>query len=329
MSTFTLLHEHVATTTTTQPPEKAQAGWSVASTSSRGVLVDYKDLVVDGAKFRAIRLRARTTLLRWHVGSTDPALHASVPVDANQHIDWTNEGLAGVVAVFNGGFKQSAKAGGEVVDNVTLVPLVKGDMTIALDASGHWEMGVWGSANFPSKKFVATTYRQNLGPMVLNGQPTSAVLSKSFMAWGDPLKEHPATPRTGLGVDAKGNLVFVASETGVLPVDIAKALVAAGAVSGMELDMNPYWPILGAAKSPQHFAPGTYPVQLPGGGHSPTIYATGWERDFFVALAEPNAWTCSWQAPGISTTQTGAQPQPLKTVGSGCSPTTTTSSAAG
>ena len=68
---------------------------------------------------------------------------------------------------------------------------------------------------------------------------------------------------------------------------------------GMELDINPFWPIMGAATSPRHAPAGGYAVQLPGSSHSATVYDTGWIRDFFVALAEPGPWSCSWVAPGL------------------------------
>jgi hypothetical protein len=314
-----------STTTTTVAREHPQAGWVVASSSARGVMVDFRTITVGAVAFRALRLRARTTLLRWHVGSTDPNLAAKAPVDAGPAIFWPNEGLAGVVAVFNGGFKQSAAAGGSVVDGFTLVPLMRGHMTIALDAAGHWAMGVWGSTIFPPKGFHPISLRQNLGALVQNGVPTPASAASAWGNWGSPLHGVPLEPRTGLGVDAQGNLVYVATMTGVLQNQLAQALVRAGAVTGMELDMNPFWPIMGASLHPLHATGGLFPVQLPGSEHSPMVYETGWTRDFFVALAEPNTWACNWTSPGLTAARRGtAQPQRLALVGPQCRSTTTT-----
>ena len=50
-----------------------------------------------------------------------------------------------------GGFKKSAGAGGAAADGVTLEPLVAGDMTLALDAAGHWSMGVGGRRDFRTR----------------------------------------------------------------------------------------------------------------------------------------------------------------------------------
>jgi hypothetical protein len=300
-------------TSSTVASERPQANWNVATSSARGVMVDYRMIDQGGVEYRAIRLRARTTLLRWHVGSIDPpTAPGEIPPDAASAINWPNEGVAGVVAVFNGGFKVAAKAGGSMVDGVTLAPLVRGDMTLAIDAAGHWKMGMW-EPNFPGPSFHAIAYRQNLGPLIANGQVTRAALDASAPAWGSPLHNIPLQPRTALGIDARGNLIYIATMTSVSPGDIARALLAAGAREGMQLDINPYWPIVGASFHVLH-APGDYPVQIPYSEHNPTIYNTGWERDFFVAMAEPNSWTCAWRSPGLGAPSGRAQPQPLREV---------------
>lgn len=316
------------TTTTTAPLERAQPGWSIASASARGVMVDYRNEAIGSAVFRVLRLRARTTLLRWHIGYLDPPVAGHLPVDAGPAIFWPSEGLAGVVAVFNGGFKKAAHAGGAVVDGVTLEPMIARDMTIAINAQGHWSMGVWGSRTFPPAGFNAIAYRQNLGPLVENARLNPVANSSNWAQWGSPLNHNPLAARTGLGVDAKGNLIFVATMNGVMVAQVGQALIEAGAVVGMELDMNPYWPILGATRTPQHAPGGNYPVQLPGSLHSPSIYETGWQRDFFVALAEPNSWSCNWSSPGVRASVGAAQPQRLRQIGTGCTTTSTTTTSA-
>lgn len=310
------------TTTTTIAPSAPQVGWSVASRNARGVLVDDRMIHFGGAWFRVIRLRARTTLLRWHIGSQDPPVSAgAIPADAQSAIDWATEGPPGVVAVFNGGFKVAAKAGGEMVDGTVIVPPVTGDATIAINAAGHWAMGVWGKS-FPRPGFHPIAYRQNLTPLVAHGQITALAGGLNILAWGSPLHNVPAQPRTALGEDAAGNLIDVGTEAAVTPDQLAQVMVKAGAVFALELDMNPYWPIIGASFAPLHH-PGLFPVQIPRAQHSPTIYSTGWQRDFFIALAEPNSWYCHWSSPGLVGTR-AAQPQPLTLIGRDCQGTVTT-----
>ncbi|HUY42150.1 MAG TPA: phosphodiester glycosidase family protein [Acidimicrobiales bacterium] len=301
---------------TTIRPERPQPYWTVLSQSRRGVMVEDRNVKVGNVVFRALRLRARTTLLRWHVGAGDPNAWRLAPIDAGPSIDWANEGPAGVVAAFNGAFKQVAKAGGAVVDHVVLEPMLRGYMTIALNRLGHWEMGVWGARNFPTPGFGAIALRQNLAPLVQNGRLTSSALTSNWRFWGDPINENPLTARTGLGVDAQGNLIYVATMTGVLAPTLARALISAGAVSAMQLDINPYWPILGASATPLHQS-ASFAMQLPGQEHSSSVFSSGWERDFFVALAEPGRWNCDWASPGVRPVA-GVQPQPLRLVGRGC-----------
>ena len=293
-------------------------------------MVDYRNISVDGVTFRALRLRARTTLLRWHVGTTDPNLAAKAPADAGPSIYWPAEGRAGVVAVFNGGFKQSAGAGGAMADGFVFSALMKSHMTIALDNAGHWSMGLWGTPNFPPAGFHAISYRQNLGALVWRAKLTPAARSANWGIWGSPLGNIPKEARSGLGVDAQGNLVYVATMEPILAAPLGLALMRAGVVTGMELDINPFWPIMGASFAPVRAKGGHFPVQLPRGMHSPNIYDSGWERDFFVALAEPANWSCQWQSPGLTGLRGRIQPQVLALVGTGCgavgAPITTTTS---
>ena len=317
-----------STTSTSVAHERPQPGWTVATSSPRGVMVDYRNISVGGVTFRALRLRARTTLLRWHVGSTDPN-SVRVPRDAGPAIDWPSEGPPGVVAVFNGAFKQAAAAGGSAADGIALSPLMKSHMTIALNATGHWALGLWGSPHFPPRDFRAIAYRQNLGPVVWNHALSAAATSGNSGQWGSPLGGVAAEPRTGLGVDAKGNLIYVATMQPILVAALGRAMIAAGVVMGMELDINPYWPILGAPFRPLHATGGFFPVQLPRSEHNPSIYETGWTRDFFVAVAEPASWSCHWSSSGLHEPFGSVpQPQPLHLVGRcfvrGAATTTTT-----
>ena len=46
--------------------------------------------------------------------------------------------------------------------------------------------------------------------------------------------------RSGLGITANGQLVWAAGEQ-LLPAELASALIGAGAVRAIELDINPDW----------------------------------------------------------------------------------------
>jgi hypothetical protein len=79
--------------------------------------------------------------------------------------------------------------------------------------------------------------RQNL-TLLIDGGTAAANLSPG--AWGTTLGGVAATWRSGLGVDAQGNLVY-AGGPGLLPGDLAQVLLDAGCVRAMQLDINPQW----------------------------------------------------------------------------------------
>lgn len=302
------------------PASDSRTPWSVAIRNAAGIVTDYRMVNIDHVQFRVLRLYRDTTLLHWHVGSQDPPVVMSrIPADGRSAIDLATEGRAGVVAVFNGGFKQGAKAGGAVIDGLIVAPLVAGMATIALDRFGHWEMGTWGQPGFPTAKFSPVSLRQNLPPIVTSGAIVASAVSNVWRQWGDPLHENPVQPRSGLGVDRQGNLLYLAPIKGVLPKQLGDAMVALHIRYGMELDMNPYWPTLGASLSPLHRA-GPLPVQIPFSSHNPTMYFSNWERDFFVASSEPGVSTCRWVAPGLTHgfSNRFATPQPLQLQGTSC-----------
>jgi hypothetical protein len=244
-----------------------------------------------------------------------------VSPDIGPSIDWASEGLAGVVAVFNGGFERGDHDGGASADGLTFSPLVAGDMSIALNADGAWRLGPWGSPGLLTG-FSPIAVRQNLAPLLLHGQVATSALVGSWGQWGWPLKSQPLEPRTGLGVDAANNLLYVASVQGVLPATLAQALLDVGARRAMALDMNPYWPILGASFHVLH-RPGPLPVQIPFAEHNPSVYFTGWTRDFFVAFAQSTRPNCRYESVGLRSSEAGLQPQPLRAVGAGCERATT------
>ena len=294
--------------------------WTVATSTPNGIASDYRMLVVDHAQFRVFRLYPGTSFLHWHVGSQDPPVALGrVPADANSHIDLATEGRAGIIGVFNGGFKQNAHVGGAVVDGLTLSPLLRGMATIALDRYGHWEMGAWGQKGFPTPAFSPVSVRQNLPPLVSGGVVASSAVANEWGRWGDPLHGDPVEPRSGLGVDRHGNLLYLAPIKGVLPRQLGDAMVAVGVRFGMELDMNPYWPTLGGSVTPLHAA-GPLPVQIPNSSHDPAMYFTNWERDFFVASIEPSRPACQWVGPGLvkGFSSQVATPQPLHVAGTQC-----------
>jgi hypothetical protein len=171
-----------------------------------------------------------------------------------------------VVAAFNGGFKSGDFAGGILAFGQQFRAQLPGVASFVVYDDGTTTVGEWGTADIdPSRRVVAV--RQNLGMLVQGGQPTPATASPG--SWGGSVAG-VATARSAIGVDAPGGLVWAGGR--VSPFDLAQALVAGGAVHGMQLDINPDWvnfnlyapgpdnvvhgqPVLGATRPDRYFTP--------------------------------------------------------------------------
>ncbi len=123
-----------------------------------------------------------------------------------------------LVASFNGGFKWGDFSGGVIALGASYRDPVLGQASFIAYDDGSYTVGQWGRDNDPAKRVVAL--RQNLGMLVDAGSPT-------------------ATMRGAVGIDANGGLIWAGGR--LSPLDLARALVGAGAVRGMELDINPDW----------------------------------------------------------------------------------------
>jgi hypothetical protein len=139
-----------------------------------------------------------------------------------------------LVAGFNGGFKWGDADGAILAFGTSYRAPVGGEASLVVYDDGSFTVGQWGRDIDPAKKVVAL--RQNLGMLVDAGVPTAAASNPG--SWGYSVVGI-ATMRSGVGIDAKGALLWAGGR--VSPLDLAHALVASGAVRAMELDINPDW----------------------------------------------------------------------------------------
>lgn len=163
-------------------------------------------------------------------GTTQPD-HSSWPGDARV----TPTDVPDLLATFNSGFKLADTPGGFMVGGRSSRPLVDGLATAVIDAQGHLDVGSLGTdVTIDSTTRAA---RQNLQMVVEGGRPVAGLADDAHGAWGSSKNQRQFTWRSGLGVDAHGDVVYVAGN-GLDLVHLADALVTAGAVRGMELDIH-------------------------------------------------------------------------------------------
>jgi hypothetical protein len=163
-------------------------------------------------------------------------------------------------------------------------------------SDGRITVGAWGTDVRMTRSVVAV--RQNLEPLVASGKPTALAASPNWQAWGNtcgaiscaasaPGIEHQW--RSGLGVTADGALVYVVGPA-LDPLQLAQLLVRARVVRGMELDINPGWPVFAAyrpATASGLAAPSNGGKLLATRLGAATFFQRSYARDFITMSARP------------------------------------------
>jgi hypothetical protein len=135
--------------------------------------------------------------------------------------------------------------------------------------------------------------RQNLYPLVVGGHPTARAFTRTWRQWGGTCPcgagKHGTRQqlRSGLGITTDGALVYVVGPQ-LTPPQVAELLVRAGAVRGMELDINPSWPVFASFKpsTPNGLASPANGSKLAGTSRGPaTFFDPAYARDFITMSA--------------------------------------------
>ncbi|MHB1533148.1 MAG: hypothetical protein ACYC1D_00760 [Acidimicrobiales bacterium] len=184
-----------------------------------------------------------------------------------------------LLATFNSGFYEGDAAGGFYAHGTLYFPMINGLATVVAYADGTVDIVDWQAGPSPPPAVVMA--RQNLALLVDNRTASPTVNAPAD--WGVTLHGAPAVWRTALGIDAHGNLIYVAASQQTA-ASLAQILVTVGSVRGMELDINPEWPIFvtyggAGAVAPALFVPN--PNQIPNRFLYPST------KDFFAVFGRP------------------------------------------
>jgi hypothetical protein len=79
--------------------------------------------------------------------------------------------------------------------------------------------------------------RQNLDVVITGGQIVNGLTGNAHGNWGTDRSQFQYTWRSGIGTDARGNLIYVAGQKLTLAM-LATAMQHAGIREGMELDIH-------------------------------------------------------------------------------------------
>jgi len=143
-----------------------------------------------------------------------------------------------VAAAFNSGFVLDSSRGGYFTEGRTVRSLVNGRASLVIYADGHVDVGMWGRDDQFGPNVASV--RQNLDLIVDGGQLVAGLSDANSNQWGATLGNRVYSWRSGVGIDAHHNLIYVAGP-GLNVATLAAVLERAGCVRAMELDINPDW----------------------------------------------------------------------------------------
>ncbi len=229
--------------------------------------LDYPEIVAYVAWFDHSR-----TAIAYYPGRYEPPNAAvrgpmMVPYDQRSRL----------LATFNAGFTHSDGSNGSTDNGLVNEPLKDGNATLVGYRDGSVAIVNWSGG--PNAGPDVAWTRQSLAPIVWNGvlNPTLNENPDSPQ-WGYTLGNAVRVWRTGVGIDRRGNLIYVVAN-GQTVITLAKILQRAGAVQAMEFDINPEWHSLITYTHQRGLVP-TFVEPQP--MQSATRYLGPDDRDFFA-----------------------------------------------
>ena len=199
------------------------------------------------------------------------------PNDGIQEAEVPPQLRSSLLATFNSGFKLEDSGGGFFSKGHPYAPLKDGQATLIGFSDGGIDVRTWTGGPDPGPGIAFA--RQNLPLIVENGQLNPALSNASL--WGTTLGNTVRVWRSGLGIDAHGNLIYAAADIQTAE-SLAQILQRAGAVRAMELDINYEWTTFNFYGT---FGAGEPAKLLPGMSRPATRYLSPDDRDFFTVYA--------------------------------------------
>jgi hypothetical protein len=188
-----------------------------------------------------------------------------------------------VVATFNGGFPLETSNAGLVYRGEVLAPMVNGIATVIEYTDGRVDIVKWESGEHVNPRIAFA--KQNLPPIIYEGKLNPNL--SDGPEWGATVNNAVRVWRSGLGIDARGNLIYAAANYQTVE-SLAEILQRAGAVRAIELDINEDWTSFITYRHPGAAEPSNL---LPEMYRPPERYLTPDERDFFaVYLTKGARW---------------------------------------
>ena len=199
------------------------------------------------------------------------------PNDGSQQAEVPPQVRSSLLATFNSGFKLEDSGGGFFSQGHLYAPFKDGQATLIGYDNGTVDVRAWTGGPDPGPGIAFA--RQNLPLIVENGLLNPALSNDSL--WGATLGNAVRVWRSGIGIDAHGNLIYAAADSQTAQ-SLAEILQHAGAVRAMELDINYEWTTFNFYGA---FGAGDPAKLVPGMSRTATRYLSPDDRDFFAVYA--------------------------------------------
>jgi hypothetical protein len=224
----------------------------------------------------------RRTQTALYPGLSEPA----VTLPTRGPMEVPTAGRRRLLATFNSGFKLADAggdlgAGGYALDGRTYSPMHDGLATFVGYKNGRVNIVPW--IHGPTVPANVVYARQNLPLIVDHGRANPEIANGAL--WGATVGNAVLVWRSGIGVDRHGNLIYAAGNDQTAS-SLADALIRAGAVRAMELDINSYWVSFITYGGWRASDPANL---LPSMNRPATRYLTPDDRDFFAVYLRPHA----------------------------------------
>ena len=223
--------------TPAQPPLPGEGQWQVSATV-RGAPAMAQTFLRPDATHTSYTAAAtwfdpHLVSAQLHPGAAEPggtgwSVPSSIPPTAR----------AGLLAVFNSGFKLADAHGGYYQDGRFAQPLVAGAASMVFHTDGTMTVGQWGRDLTMSPDVEAV--RQNLVLLVDHAQVVPGIDANINRVWGSTIGNDKYVWRSGIGVTATGDIIEVVGP-GLSASSLATLLQRTGCTRAMELDINPEW----------------------------------------------------------------------------------------
>ena len=253
-------------------PASAAASWTVVARTGATAVA----WLAQSGGVTLMRFDQRYVRLDLHAGSRDGGATG-----------WTYGDRIGsreihrVIAAFNGAFKLTYHDVGFLAGGRVAVPLKRGLASVVTYTDGVTNIATWGNG-VPSVRSTVFSVLQNQHLLVDRGVPAANLVSCVLKCWGGTIKDLTVVARSAMGITADGQIVWAAGEQ-LSPSALAGALVAAGAVRAIELDINPFW-VAGYLYT--HHPAGPVAVGVVPGMHGIAgALLAPYSRDFFTVVA--------------------------------------------